>query len=100
VSPWWVPLLDLLQRATPRFEPERKNDWLRHAVLARGTDGYEAVVAWGEFDPDFGARRVLVAFEDDGQRLERPRLVVQGDRHGGRNVSDIDRISLVLVSGS
>jgi hypothetical protein len=49
------------------------------------------VLSWGEFDP---------AFEEDGPAPRAAASRVQGDRHGGRNVSDIDRLSLVLVTGS
>ncbi|MGH3941449.1 MAG: molybdopterin-dependent oxidoreductase, partial [Pseudonocardiaceae bacterium] len=72
-------LLDVLTAAKPQFDPAVKNDKLRHAVLVGATDGYQAVLAWGEIDPAFANTRVLLAFEEDGRALERPRLVVPGD---------------------
>jgi hypothetical protein len=45
-------LLDVLDAAGgPKFPPER-NAKLRTYVLATGADGYQAVLAWGEVDPD------------------------------------------------
>jgi hypothetical protein len=89
-----VPLLDLLQRAKPKFDLKKKRDALRYAVLVHATDGYAAAIAWGEIDPDFAAKPVLVTVEENGQRLQRPGLIMPGDQHGGRHVYDIDRISL------
>lgn len=39
----------------------------------------------------------LLAFEEDGRALERPRLVVPGDAHGGRYVTDVSTVSLLRV---
>ena len=92
-----VPLLDLLQRAKPKFDPKKKRDLLRYAVLVHATDGYAAAISWGEIDPDFAAKPVLVTVEENDKRLSRPGLIVPGDKHGGRHVYDIDRITLVAL---
>jgi len=92
-----VPLLDLLSRAKPKFDTKRKRDELRYAVLIHATDNYEAVVAWAEMATDFAAKPVLVDVEEDGKRLDRPSVLVPGDKEGGRHVYDVDRISLVEV---
>ncbi|MGH8999257.1 MAG: hypothetical protein ACRDY7_07690, partial [Acidimicrobiia bacterium] len=83
-----VLLLDLLERSKPDFDPDDKNDGLGHAILVRAGDDFEAVVAWGEIDPRFAHKPILVSVKEDGKRLERPRLVVPGDKHGGRHVRD------------
>src|SRR5262245_21376374 len=41
-------LLDVLTQAKPTFDPQIKNDKLRYAVTATGSDGYQALVAWAE----------------------------------------------------
>ncbi|GAA2530982.1 molybdopterin-dependent oxidoreductase [Winogradskya humida] len=89
-------LFDVLNLARPSFDPAVKNDKLRYAVTATGSDGYQALVAWAEFDPDFGAKTVLVALTEDGQPTAdgRPRLVVPGDIKGGRYVSGLVRLHL------
>ena len=92
-----VPLLDLLQRAKPKFDAKKKRDAIHYAVLIHAVDKYEAVISWGEIDPDFGAKPVLVDVEENGKKLDRPNVVVPGDKHGGRHVDAVDRISLVEV---
>ncbi len=88
-----VLLFDLLKAAAPQLNADSKNDALRWAVLATGADGYAALFSWGELDPDFGNRPVLLAYEEDGQPLPARdgavRLVVPGDGKGGRYVSNL-----------
>jgi len=95
-----VSLLDLLNLAKPKFDSKVKRDELRYAVLVHATDRYEAVVAWAEMAPDFAAKPVLVDVEEDGKKLDRPSVLVPGDKDGGRHVHDIDRITLVEVKPS
>ena len=87
-------LTDVATAAGPRFDPAVKNDQLRFFVAATGTDKYRAIVSWGEIDPAFGARQVLLATAQDGTPLdtEGPRLVVPGDGKGGRYVSAVAQI--------
>ncbi|MER7004738.1 molybdopterin-dependent oxidoreductase [Dactylosporangium sp. NPDC000555] len=75
-------LLDVLGQAQPRFDPAVKNDKLRHVVTATGSDGYQTAVAWGEFDPDFEHKTILVAVTEDGTPPADglPRLVAPGDQ--------------------
>lgn len=85
-----VRLLDLLMAAGPQFDVSQRNESLRWYVLVTATDSYQAVVSWGEIDPSFGAQNVLVAYQENGQPLGpddgMARLVVPGDKHGGRSV--------------
>ncbi|MEV4629944.1 molybdopterin-dependent oxidoreductase [Micromonospora sp. NPDC049523] len=89
-------LLDVLDRAQPRFDAQIKNHKLRHVVTATGSDRYQAAFAWGEIDPDFEGKTVLVAITEDGQPAAdgRPRVVVPGDKHGGRYVSSLVSLHL------
>ena len=79
------------------FDPAVKNDVLAPVVTTTGSDGYRATVAWGEFDPGFEAKKILVALTEDGVALgdAGPRLVVPVDIRGGRYVSDV--VSLQLI---
>ena len=91
------PLLsDVLNLARPDFDPAVRNDKLRYSVTATGGDGYQAAVAWAEFDPDFAGKNILVAVTEDGTPMAdgRPRLVVPGDLRGGRYVSGLVRLRL------
>jgi DMSO/TMAO reductase YedYZ molybdopterin-dependent catalytic subunit len=87
-------LTDVLATAEPTFDPAVKNDSLNFWVSATGADAYSALVAWGEIDPSFGAKPVLLAYEVDGTDLcsAGPTLVVPGDIKGGRYVSTIVRV--------
>lgn len=93
-----VLLRDILDGAQINFNADVKNDKLSLFVVATGSDGYQAVVAWGEFDPDFGNQPILVAYEQDGAAIADKqgalRLVVPGDKRGSRYVSGL--ISLVV----
>jgi hypothetical protein len=89
-------LYDLVNHFGPQFDPEAKNDRLRFHVSATGSDEYQAIVAWGEFDPGFGNKPIMLAVSQDGQPLDNdgPRLVVPGDIHGGRYVSNVVALRL------
>ncbi len=52
----------------------------------------------GEFSPDFGAIPVLLAYTEDGKPLSAPRLVVPGDKKGGRYVSGLTGLKVVDLS--
>src|SRR5262249_7379302 len=89
-------LYDLINHFGPQFDPDVKNDRLRFHVSATGSDEYQAIVAWGEFDPGFENKAIILAFSQDGQPLDNdgPRLVVPGDIHGGRYVSNVVAVRL------
>ncbi len=89
-------LVDVLTKAAPLFDPNIKNDKLRHYVSVSATDGYRALVAYGEIDPSFENKEVLLATSEDGRSLatDGPRLVVPGDISGGRYVSNVNRVFL------
>jgi hypothetical protein len=53
-------LLDVVTRASPRFDPAIKNDKLRHYVSVTASDAYRALVAYGEIDPGFEDEQVLL----------------------------------------
>lgn len=92
-----VLLSDLIPPDALAVEDGSKNDPLRFGVLATGSDGYAALVAYGEVSPEFGDTGILLATAEDGVDLERPRLVVPGDVKGGRYVSDVVELRVVRV---
>jgi hypothetical protein len=89
-------LVDVLAQAGPQFDPATKNDKLRHFVSVSATDGYRALVSYGEIDPSFENKDVLLATSEDGRPLDTdgPRLVVPGDIAGGRYVTNVVRVFL------
>lgn len=75
--------------------PNVKNDILRKVVIVTGTDCYQSVFGAGEFDPFFGGSQIMVAYATGGQSLGSDgfaRIVVPGDKAGGRFVSNIAKI--------
>jgi DMSO/TMAO reductase YedYZ molybdopterin-dependent catalytic subunit len=67
---------------------------VRHAIRIAATDGYIVVTSTGEISPDFGGKAALVAYERDGKPLDDFRIVMPGDKRGGRNVRDIVTITI------
>ena len=70
------------------------DDRLHETLTVRGADGYAAPLALAEIDPAFEGKDVILARTRDGAPLARPRLVVPGDRHPGRDVRDVIAITL------
>ena len=88
-------LLDVLAQAGPQFDPAIKNDKLRHFISVTATDDYRALVAYGEIDPSFENKTVLLATSQDGNPLDTAgRLVVPGDAAGGCYVTNVNRVFL------
>jgi hypothetical protein len=77
--------------------PNIKNDILHKVVIVTGTDCYQSVFDAGEFDPAFGDIQIMVAYATGGQSLGTAgfaRIVVPGDKQGGRFVSNIANIEV------
>jgi DMSO/TMAO reductase YedYZ molybdopterin-dependent catalytic subunit len=91
-----VLLWTLLDRAQLNQE-SRRRDHLRETVTVTGRDGYAVIFSMGELDPDFEGKSVILAYQRSDQPLpvaEGLRLVVPGDKHGGRCVRDVVRIEV------
>jgi len=101
-----VSLWTLVQNAGLLTDPSIKNDFLRFAVVATGSDGYRAVVSLGEIAPAFGNQQDLVAYTDTGGQLGAGggdgamRLVVPGDHAGGRYVSNLVSLQVIDVTAA
>jgi hypothetical protein len=87
-------LVDVLARVGPRFDRRVKQGELRDFVVITGSDGYEAVLSYGEIAPTFGNRPALLSLKEDGVVLTAPRLVIPGDVLGGRDVSQVVHVEL------
>jgi len=77
--------------------PNIKNDILHKVVIVTGTDCYQSVFGAGEFDPFFGGSQIMVAYATGGQSRGSAgfaRIVVPGDKAGGRFVSNIAKIEV------
>lgn len=93
-----VPLWQVIGAAQPNLNADVSNDRLSTFIVVTATDNYQAVIAWGEIDPEFGNQPILVAYEENGAPIADEegsiRLVVPGDGRGGRYVSGVVNISL------
>jgi hypothetical protein len=79
-----------------------KNDILHKVVIVTGTDCYQSVFGAGEFDPFFGGSQIMVAYATGGQSFGNDgfaRIVVPGDKAGGRFVSNIAKIEVRDATG-
>ena len=85
--------LHLVTSANPR-------DREKLAIVVTGHDGYAVVLAMAEIDPAFESKQILLADEVNGHPMPAGeiRLVVPGDRHGGRSVRDVARIDIRNVA--
>ncbi len=89
------PLLWTVLDQAHAVDPSKGRSHVRQIVTIAGSDGYTAVLALGEISPDFEGKQVILADRMDGKPLDAPRVVVPGDKHGGRSVHDVIRIAVL-----
>ena len=94
-----VVLNDLLASAGIKTDPAIRNDILRKYVVVTATDCYQSVIAVADLLPNFGAQQVLIAYADGaGAPLDATegmaRLIVAGDKQGGRLVSNVTSVAV------
>ena len=77
-------------------DTQGKHPDLHHSLIATGRDGYTIAFSFGEIDPDFGNKTVIVAYAKDGKPLgaDGLQLVVPGDKHGARDIRDLVHIEV------
>ena len=96
-----VSLHDVLKAAGAPTGKEVSGAALKHFVVVRATDGYQAVFALAETDPAFTDRLILVCYLKNGKTLstdEGPlRLVIPAEKRHARWVRQIQRIDLKLA---
>jgi hypothetical protein len=92
-----VLLWDLLKKAGIKSDPSRDGQFQYVEVTA--TDCYQVVLALGEINPGFGGEQVLVADGENGAPLGSDtgfaRLIVPGDKFGGRDAFWIKTIKVL-----
>ena len=96
-----VPLYDVINEAGVITDATRKNDLLRKYLAINATDCYQVIVALAEIQPSFGGQQAMVAYAMvDAAGVVQPldetesalRLVMPGDKAGGRNVFHLNGI--------
>ncbi len=92
-----VLLWDLLNKAGIKTDPNRDGQF--QYVKVTGMDCYQVVLALGEINPGFGGEQVLVADGESGKPLGSDtgfaRLIVPGDKFGGRDAFWIKSIKVL-----
>jgi hypothetical protein len=82
--------------ASGAIDPAKPAEQVHLAIRVTGADGYTAVIALAEIAPQFAGRPIQVADHMNGTLIpdRALRLVVPGDRRGGRSVRDVIRIDI------
>ncbi len=95
------PLLWSVLQAGHALDPAQKKQVVREAVVITGADHYTAILALGEIAPAFEDKTVILAMEMDGKALAPGhfRIVVPGDKRGGRAVHDVVSLAVTLPPG-
>jgi molybdate transport system substrate-binding protein len=93
---WTGPLLWDVLAAAGAADAIKPGEQVRLAVRVTGADGYTAIIALAEISPQFAGRPVQLADRLNGALLPDHglRLVVPGDKRGGRSVRDVVRVDI------
>jgi molybdate transport system substrate-binding protein len=93
---WNGPLLWDVLVASGVVDPAKPAEQVHLVVHVTGADGYIAAVALAEIAPQFANRPIQVADQMNGAPLpdHALRLIVPGDRRGGRSVRDVVRVDI------
>ena len=93
-----VPLIELLKQVGAPTGKAVRGKTLAEYVVATGSDGYKAVLALAEIEPDFHPGDVLVADAMNGKPLDAKvgpfRLVVTDDKRPARSVRNLVSVEL------
>lgn len=88
-----VPLIELLKQVGAPIGKDVHGKALSEYIVATGSDGYKAVLALAEIEPDFHPGDVLVADTMNGKALDSKtgpfRLVVTEDKRPARSVRNL-----------
>lgn len=94
-----VSMRDLLVKAGLPLGEKMRGPALGLGVVVRSKDNYTVLFALAEFDENFSQRTILLADQEDGERLPPSsaplRLVVPGDKRGARAARQIVSIEVV-----
>ncbi|MBO0947593.1 molybdopterin-dependent oxidoreductase [Fibrella forsythiae] len=93
-----VALIDLLKQAGTTTGSELRGKNLAKYVVVKATDGYEAVFALPELDPEFATRSIILADAADGIALPPAtgpyRIVVPDEKKQARWVRQVKSIEV------
>jgi hypothetical protein len=90
-----VSLESLVDASQPQL-PSVKNALLTAIITVADPSGRQRTFALGELDAGFGNHPAYVALEENGVPLDRPELIVPGDRNDVRSVPDVSKIGVAI----
>jgi DMSO/TMAO reductase YedYZ molybdopterin-dependent catalytic subunit len=94
-----TPLIEILRIAKIPLGRELRGEWLSRYLMVRAADGYEAVFALPELDPEWNDGTMLLCYSKDGEPIspqEGPlRLVIPSEKHRGRWVRQVSELRLM-----
>lgn len=96
-----VALKAVLEKAGVEFGHSLRGSGLASCLLVEAADGYRAVIALPEIDPDFTDRQIVLAFLKDAQPLDAKegayRIVIPDEKRMARWVRQVTKLKIVDV---
>jgi hypothetical protein len=96
-----VALRAVLEKAGVEFGHSMRGKRLASCLLVEAADGYRAVIALPELDPDFTDKEVLLAYLQDGKPLDDKagpfRIVIPEEKRMARWVRQVIKLKIVDV---
>jgi DMSO/TMAO reductase YedYZ molybdopterin-dependent catalytic subunit len=93
-----VPLWTVLASVGLKKDPAVRNEGVHRYIVVKAPDGYYAVLALAELDPEFGGQQAMLAYAQDGKPFDGKagfaRLIMPGDKGGGRDVMNVTSIEV------
>lgn len=97
-----IPLIELLKQAGATTGSELRGKNLTKYVVVKAIDGYEAVFALPELDPEFATRTIILADSVDGAALTTAtgpyRIVVPDEKKQARWVRQVKSIEVRVAN--
>ncbi len=96
-----VALRVVLEKAGVEFGHSMRGKRLASCLLVEAADGYRAVIALPELDPDFTDKEVVLAYLQDGKPLDDKagayRIVIPEEKRMARWVRQVTKLKIVDV---
>jgi hypothetical protein len=96
-----VALKTVLEKAGVEFGHSIRGKRLASCLLVEAADGYSAVIALPEIDPDFTDKQIVLAFLQDGKPLDAKagpyRILIPDEKRMARWVRQVTTLKIVYV---
>jgi len=96
-----VALKTVLEKGGVEFGHSMRGQRLASCLLVEAADGYRAVIALPEIDPDFTDKQIVLAFLQDGKPLDTKagpyRIVIPDEKRMARWVRQVTTLKIVDV---